>query len=130
MRLFVHNFLQCHARGCEGNNYPLPIAPASGTDSVEVEELDAEFNADFLRAYLPRLEWRVLRETACGLGLKEAELLPEEAPEEPEEDVLRALHVVLMCMDVKSAQMVCPSCSHVYLIRDSIPNMLLNEDEV
>lgn len=54
MRLFTHNFLQCHVKGCNGDNYPLPITEA------EIEEKESEFNGEFLRGFLTRIDYTVL----------------------------------------------------------------------
>lgn len=54
VRLITHNLLACHAKGCTSNNFPLLF------QDVAVELRDADFNADFLRGFLPRLEWPAL----------------------------------------------------------------------
>ena len=54
VRLITHNLLACHAKGCTSNNFPLQF------QDVAVELRDAEFNADFLRGFLPRIEWPAL----------------------------------------------------------------------
>ena len=58
VRLITHNLLACHAKGCTSNNFPLRLQDAA------VELRDAEFNADFLRGFLPRLEWAALVDAA------------------------------------------------------------------
>lgn len=57
MRLFTHNLLQCHVKGCTKDNYPLSL-----TD-VEIEELDSDFNEEFIRNYLPKLDYPAILET-------------------------------------------------------------------
>ena len=54
VRLITHNLLACHAKGCTSNNFPLQF------QDVAIELRDAEFNADFLRGFLPRIEWPAL----------------------------------------------------------------------
>lgn len=54
VRLITHNLLACHAKGCTTNNFPLKL------QDVVVEVHEAEFNADFLRGFLPRIEWTAL----------------------------------------------------------------------
>jgi multifunctional methyltransferase subunit TRM112 len=54
VRLITHNLLACHAKGCTTNNFPLAL------QDVVVEVREAEFNADFLRGFLPRIEWTAL----------------------------------------------------------------------
>ena len=58
VRLITHNLLACHAKGCTTNNFPLQFQDAA------VELREAEFNADFLRGFLPRLEWAALVDAA------------------------------------------------------------------
>ncbi|KAI9028601.1 Trm112p-domain-containing protein [Hyaloraphidium curvatum] len=122
MRLITHNMLQCNARGCTSNNFPLRIADA------ELEETEAEFNADFLKRMLPKLEWGALVETAYSLGI---DSLPKELPENTDdEEFLKNLHHVLLETRVKEGKMICNNCNHVFPITDGIPNMLLTENEV
>lgn len=63
VRLITHNLLACHAKGCTANNFPLRFQDAS------VELRDADFNADFLRGFLPRLEWPALVDAARQVRL-------------------------------------------------------------
>ncbi|KAJ3155946.1 hypothetical protein HDU89_005509 [Geranomyces variabilis] len=122
MRLITHNMLQCHVKACPpGQSYPLQIRNAT------VEALDAEFNADFVRRLIPKLDWKVLRSTAFELGVAQ---LPEECPEEPSEDDLQMIHKVALQTRVKEAEMVCSGCGHVYAIKDGVPNMLLQDHEI
>lgn len=58
VRLITHNLLACHAKGCTSNNFPLQFK------DVQVELREAEFNPDFLRGFLPRLEWSALVDAA------------------------------------------------------------------
>ncbi|OBZ73020.1 hypothetical protein A0H81_07092 [Grifola frondosa] len=54
VRLITHNLLACHAKGCTSNNFPLQFK------DVEIELREAEFNPDFIRGFLPRIEWTAL----------------------------------------------------------------------
>ncbi|KAI9221304.1 hypothetical protein BC828DRAFT_82274 [Blastocladiella britannica] len=122
VRLLTHNMLQCHVKGCT-NGFPLRF------QNAEVEHSEQDINADFLANMIPRLDWAALRTTAHELGLGQ---LPEEIPDDAKTNTefLELLHRVLMETQVKSGAMVCPSCEHVYPIKDGIPNMLLSEEEV
>ena len=53
-RLITHNMLQCHVKGCKSDNYPLEIQEA------QVEIVESEFNEDFIRKMIPRLDWDAL----------------------------------------------------------------------
>ncbi|KAJ3056023.1 hypothetical protein HK097_008363 [Rhizophlyctis rosea] len=87
MKLFTHNMLQCHVKNCTSNNFPLRI------EEAELEAAEAEFNEDFMRRIISRLDWDALRSTAVSLGLN---TLPETLPEEPDEEFLKNLHNVIM----------------------------------
>ncbi|KAG8689596.1 hypothetical protein FRC11_001727, partial [Ceratobasidium sp. 423] len=58
VRLITHNILACHAKNCTSNNFPLKFKDAQ----LAIKE--AEFNSDFLRKFMPRLEWGALVDTA------------------------------------------------------------------
>ena len=47
-----------------------------------------------------------------------------------DENILTQLHLLLLKRQVVEGSLVCPNCSRVYEIKNGIPNMLLNEDEV
>jgi len=68
VRLITHNLLACHVRGCTSNNFPLVFK------DVQLELREAEFNPDFLRGFMPKLDWKALVDTAKSvvLFLKEA----------------------------------------------------------
>ncbi|KAF5347810.1 hypothetical protein D9756_010299 [Leucocoprinus leucothites] len=121
VRLVTHNLLACHAKDCNTNNFPL------GFQNVQLEIREAEFNPDFVRAFLPKIEWNALVKTARELGDTS---LPDEQPEMVDDDFLQNLHHVLFELHVIEGAMVCPNCKHVYPISDGIPNMLLAEHEI
>jgi hypothetical protein len=54
VRLITHNLLACHAKGCNTNNFPLKLT------NIELALREAEFNPDFLRGFLPKIEWDAL----------------------------------------------------------------------
>ncbi|PVF94606.1 Trm112p-domain-containing protein [Serendipita vermifera] len=117
VRLITHNLLACHVRGCSSNNFPLIFK------DVQIELREAEYNPDFLRGFMPKLEWRALVDTAKSLN---DQSLPEVAPEPGDisEEFLKALHHVLLEIHVEEGGMVCPNCNHVYPISNGIPNMV------
>ncbi|TFK96509.1 hypothetical protein BDV98DRAFT_555237 [Pterulicium gracile] len=121
VRLITHNLLACHAKGCTSNNFPLQLK------DVQLEQREAEFNPDFLRRFMPKLDWGALVDTARQLG---DDSLPLEQPEMFDDDFLRKLHHVLLEVSVEEGAMVCPNCSHIYPISNGIPNMLLAENEI
>lgn len=61
MKLLTHNMLSCHIKGVQ-NGFPFKIEP------VKVEQIDADYDPDFLRHIYPRLEWKALCEAAATMG--------------------------------------------------------------
>ncbi|GAA6062364.1 hypothetical protein JCM10212_004210 [Sporobolomyces blumeae] len=128
VRLITQNLLSCPSRACTyPQNFPLSF---QNVDKLELVE--AEFNEEFVRGVLSRLEWTALRKSAAELGNTD---LPEQSPDltAPQDipvELLKTLHHVLLEIVVRDGQMVCPQCQHVFRIKDSIPNMLLAEHEI
>ncbi|BFZ63463.1 hypothetical protein YB2330_004585 [Saitoella coloradoensis] len=122
------NFLTCAAKGCTSSPkaYPLHFQDAE----VILQEMD--FNPVFIANILPRVEWPALLITATELG--NSANIPQQKPEdvdpERDEEMLKALHEVLLETQVMSGKLVCGNCGHIYEVRDGIPNMLLNEHEI
>ena len=58
VRLVTHNLLACHAKDCNANNFPLIF------QNVRLEIREAEFNSDFIKTFLPKIEWNALVKTA------------------------------------------------------------------
>jgi hypothetical protein len=58
VRLITHNLLACHVKGCTSNNFPLEFK------DVQIELREAEYNPDFLRGFMPKLEWKALFDAA------------------------------------------------------------------
>lgn len=66
MRLITHNMLQCHVKGCNKDNFPLRLEEVSVDQS---EDNACEFNADFIKHMMPKIDWPALRDTThavCG----------------------------------------------------------------
>ncbi|OAX43793.1 Trm112p-domain-containing protein [Rhizopogon vinicolor AM-OR11-026] len=121
VRLITHNLLACHVKGCTTNNFPLVF------QDVQVELQEAEFNPDFIRNMLSRLEWTALVNAAKQVGDTS---LPLEQPDMMDDELLQKLHHALMEIHVIEGAMVCQNCKHVYPISNGIPNMLLAEHEI
>jgi hypothetical protein len=56
VRLLTHNLLACHAKSCVGAPSAFPLAFKDA--SVVVRE--AEFNPDFMKGFISRLDWSAL----------------------------------------------------------------------
>lgn len=124
MRLITHNMLKCHVKNCTDpdKQYPLRFK------DVQLEQIEAEQNNEFLVRMLPRIDWPALLKTAKELNIS----LPEQIPADPasSEEFLSSLHSTIMETHVKEGSMVCDGCGHDYRITNGIPNMLLAEHEI
>lgn len=89
---------------------------------------EVEYNPEFIVHMLDRLEWDAVVAVARDLGntslpsLKPTDLDPIM---EDDQVILRDLHDLLMNTQIAEGKMICRNCSHVYHIKNSIPNFLL-----
>ncbi|KAF7312151.1 hypothetical protein MIND_00227600 [Mycena indigotica] len=114
VRLITHNLLACHAKGCTSNNFPLQFK------DVQIVVRESEFNPDFLRGFIPKIEWPALVSSSRELGDTS---LSDQLPEMLDDAFLKTLHRVLFEIHVEEGVMICPNCSHHYPISNGIPNM-------
>eukprot|EP00696_Hemimastix_kukwesjijk_P010949 gnl/Hemi2/23770_TR7978_c0_g1_i1.p1 gnl/Hemi2/23770_TR7978_c0_g1~~gnl/Hemi2/23770_TR7978_c0_g1_i1.p1 ORF type:complete len:125 (+),score=23.17 gnl/Hemi2/23770_TR7978_c0_g1_i1:59-433(+) len=124
MRLLTQNMLACNKPGCdEAKSFPLRI------EASQIEIAQSDFNPEFIRHILPRIDWPALNLSAVQIGLAP---LPETITEEmlQSEEVLRMIHRALLEVIVKEGQLVCNLCGKQYPISRGIPNMLLGESEM
>ena len=119
------------------------------TQPKKVESKEIEFNADFIRRMLKRVQWGAVKEAAdivrlisqshqvvvrlyplsqVGAGAE----IPPEAPQnyEENEDFLKKAHHVLLEVEVVEGELECPETGRKFPINNGIPNLLLREDEV
>ena len=108
VRLITHNLLACHVKGCTSNNFPLQF------QDVQIEMREADFNPDFLRGFMPKIEWQALVDSARQVRRPKAlptprrifffnqfrvqlgdTSLPPEMPEMMDDEFLKTLHHVL-----------------------------------
>lgn len=61
VRLITQNLLSCPSRACA---YPTNF-PLSFRNVTKLEMVEADFNEEFLRGVLSRLEWQALRKSAA-----------------------------------------------------------------
>ena len=136
MRLLTHNMLKCNKKGVT-QGYPLQIEVATDptTGAVlegAVQTSDSEFNPEFVVRMIPKLEWGVFVNAARQLGCSGAEGLP--AHYNPSlssnEDFLRIVHHCLLEVRLVEGFLICPESQRRFPVNNSIPNMLLREDEV
>mmetsp|Transcript_7564 Transcript_7564/g.8683 ORF Transcript_7564/g.8683 Transcript_7564/m.8683 type:complete len:124 (+) Transcript_7564:99-470(+) len=123
MRLLTHNLLTCNVKGVV-NGFPLKI------EAAKVERQETDFNEEFIKNMIPKLDYNVLRNAAKQLD--ETVDLPEVLTDEMKEDesVLKKLHTALMEVTVIEGNLICPESGRKFPVKNGIPNMLLNEDEV
>jgi hypothetical protein len=74
VRLITHNLLACHAKGCTTNNFPLKFS------NVKLALREADFNPDFLRGFLPRIEWDALVQASREVTKKFIESIGSSTP--------------------------------------------------
>ncbi len=54
MKLLTHNMLQCNAKGCNTNNFPLKI------QASEVTKEESEFRPEFIKHILTKIDYSAL----------------------------------------------------------------------
>lgn len=126
MRLLVHNFLQCHSKACPiGQNYPLDLTVSEWA----LDQPVPDYSRETVLRLLPKVEWSALLKTCQSLNIDVG--FPSEKPgEDSGDEVLESVLRVLLGRHVVTGEMRCNGCSRVYPITNSIPNMLLQEDEI
>merc|ERR1712159_689543 len=99
MKLLTHNMLTSPG---QENGFPLAL------EAQTVEEIETEFNPDFIVRMVERLEWNVLVTTATSIGKGEG--MPEQVPEDfaTNEEFLKGLHHVLLEVQVIEGTLTCP----------------------
>lgn len=124
MKLMTHNFLSSKFLKGVVNGYPLLLS------ATKTEVKDFDYNEQFVKKIVPKLDYGALRQAAESIG--EAEGLPPEIGNDWEKDetLLRKLHHVLVSVEVLEGELKCPETGRIFPIREGIPNMLANEDEV
>ncbi|KAK0347216.1 hypothetical protein LTR91_026620 [Friedmanniomyces endolithicus] len=134
MKLLTLNFLTCARKTCKSSPASFPLHPKD----AELEQVETEMNAVFLRNILPRLEWEAMRSITTELGLPN---LPAETPASedlvekdgdgdeatggPPSQIARDLHALLMETCIASGKLVCGNCGHEYAVKEGIANFLL-----
>ncbi|KAF2842727.1 Trm112p-domain-containing protein [Patellaria atrata CBS 101060] len=137
MKLLTLNFLTCARKTCKSLPAAFPLHPKD----AELEVVETDFNAPFLRNILGRLEWDALKTLCMELGLPN---LPPSAPEpeallEPGAEMAelelereleptqtaRDLHNLLLETGIKEGKLVCGNCGHEYAVKEGIANFLL-----
>ena len=119
----------CNRKQCSGG-FPFKVElHTSSADAQASSVVESEFNADFIRSMLKKIEWTALVETAQSLGLN---VLPPSYEETDLNDsnFLKAVHDCISDFHILEADLVCPKCSRKFPVNKGIPNMLLQPDEI
>lgn len=123
MKLLAHNFLSSNFLKGVKEGYPLILT------ATKKEVKEHEYNEVFVQRMIPKINYGVLREAAVNIG--EGDDLPEKLPEEWKNPALmKELHRLLVSVEIIEGELTCPESGRVFPIRDGIPNMLANEDEI
>lgn len=120
MRLLTHNLLQCPRT----KYYPLLLT----IDTCD--EIEVEYNPEFLRRMLPRLNYPAFFTAAQQLPDDELKSkLPASLPDQDisdEDEGLKALHRALLQYHVVEGKLETGG-STVYQVRNGVPNLVITE---
>jgi len=124
MKLLTHNMLTSSIIKGVKTGFPLKI------EASDVKLLTVDFNPEFISRMIAKLEWTALYEATVGLG-HETEL-PKEVPDsyETNQEFLKQAHHALLEIEIQEGFLVCPETGRKFPVKNGIPNMLLNEDEI
>ncbi|OOQ86094.1 Protein trm-112 [Penicillium brasilianum] len=92
MKVITANFVTCAVKECKTSAASFPLH----FHDAELEQQELDFQPEFIRNVLPRIDWESLRVTANELGFP---TLPETKPEGDalnEEQTLKDLHRLLL----------------------------------
>ena len=135
MRLLTHNMLRCNVKGVT-SGYPLGIEVGTDAETKQpaVRVAPTEFNPEFIVRMLPKLDWGVFVNAAKQLGVENAAGLPDTVSGDQaagkDETFLRLVHHALLEVRLIEGALICPESGRRFPVSNSIPNMLLREDEV
>lgn len=124
MKFLTSNFVKCAVKLCDSSTESFPL---QFSDCTLVQE-EQEYNPEFITHMLDRLDWDAVVKVAQDLGNTS---LPPIKPEnldpimEDDQPILKDLHTLLVETQITEGKMTCKNCSHVYHIKNSIPNFLL-----
>lgn len=125
MKLITHNFLACNIRGVK-NGYPLEI------EATNVEIRDTDFDPDFIRKIMGRVDYDVLRKAVkqVGVDIQLPARMDLDRLNNDDDEILQQLHHTLLEVHVEEGNFICPESGRRFPISKGIANMLLHADEV
>jgi multifunctional methyltransferase subunit TRM112 len=98
---------------------------------VTIEE--SPVDREMLQRTLFKLDYSALRQAASQLSSSVPNMpeLPVECPQHFDDELLVSnLHKVIFDIHVIEGFLICPDTGRKFPIKDSIPNMILHEDEI
>ncbi|XP_034255538.1 multifunctional methyltransferase subunit TRM112-like protein [Thrips palmi] len=124
MKLLTHNVLSSKCLKGVSVGYPLRL------NATDIKVVDVDFNSEFVSRMIPKINYSALYEAAQSIGHHNG--LPDAVADDYEhnDDFLKAVHHVLLEVDVVSGDLECPESGRKFPITRGIPNMLVNENEV
>ncbi|KAI0988864.1 hypothetical protein GJ496_007559 [Pomphorhynchus laevis] len=110
--------------------FPLGIT----ADKVIVQQKN--FNADFIKSIMKKIDWPVFIDAAKQLGYDDG-LNRDNPPHfdsshaipNDKENVMQKIHRALLEVDIIEGELICPESGRKFPIKNGIPNMLLEKDE-
>ena len=133
MRLLTHNYLTSNVKGTE-KGYPLTIEP------TEIECESYPVDRDMVLNLLPKIEYGALLRAVgqiapiCDPPMPalpaEIDTTSEGWMDKLDEATINDLHRVLFDVHLINGNLVCPDTGRKFPVKESIPNMLLHEDEI
>ncbi|CAI9738975.1 Hypothetical predicted protein [Octopus vulgaris] len=74
----------------------------------------------------------VLKGYPLGITVGHPDCIPQTLVEdfESNDEFLKKVHHALMEIEIEEGELICPETGRKFTIKNGIPNMLLNEDEV
>ena len=122
MRLYAHNLLAC----LKCQSFPLEIGPNS-----EIAPTSDDFDEDFTRRMLARLEYKFVRDAFKTLKQQHPVVLANHNLPDTLDDIdaanvehLKHVFYALSAIAVKNGTLHCGHCNSIYDIKDFIPVML------
>lgn len=125
MRLLTHNFLKCNDNTCSGG-YPLIIKLDTNVkDNVQI--LDHEMNADFVKNILMKVDYEVLYNAAKQFEVNLNREFDEGLLEN--ENFLSLVHHALFKIHIMEGSLICPKCNISFPIKEGIPHMIIENEK-
>ncbi|KAI6177853.1 Protein of unknown function DUF343 domain containing protein [Aphelenchoides bicaudatus] len=124
MKLLTHNFLSSQFLRNVKEGYPLILR------ATKVEQKDVSFNEEQISKLVPKINYPVLVQAAESVGVDVKEY-PKDLPSEWQSNTpfLKQVCDLAMSVDVVDGELECPETGRKFIIREGIPNMLVNDDE-